>query len=628
MLENIRSPRDLDRLSYDQLEQLAREIREVMITTVSENGGHLASNLGVVELTIALHRVFHMPEDKIVFDVGHQSYVHKLITGRYNEFRTLRSYGGISGFPKRSESKYDCFETGHASTAISASLGLARARDYRKEKYQVIAVVGDGALTGGMCYEALNDAGNSKTRMIVVLNDNEMSIARNVGALSSYLTQMRISGGWQSAKSRIRHLKKVPLVGKPLYHMIHRTKQLLRTAVVKDTGNGFFEALGFEYYGPINGHDLPSMEKAFRQASKTRGPCVIHVLTKKGYGYHQAEDRPEAFHGTPPFYIETGDRIAVPSKPSWGHTMADTLSRMCEKDARIVALTAAMKLGTGLDHFAERYPDRLIDVGIAEEHAATMAAGLAAGGMRPYFAVYSSFFQRCYDQMIHDVCMQHLPVVFLLDRSGVGGEDGQTHHGLFDFSATLPVPGITVLAPSCSRELVSMLEWTQKQDGPCVIRYPKSGDEIESIRIPETFKAGKWEIVTENAETMLFAVGSMVSRALKVRTLLAEKGIPACVVNCSTVKPLDTEFLHSLSRSVSVFTMEEHMVTGGFGSYLNEYCIQHQLPAPRKCFGVADSFIQHGEHELLMKDAGLDAEQIAASICQIMKEEQLTWLTR
>ena len=628
MLENIHSPRDLDRLSYEQMEQLAKEIREVMITTVSENGGHLASNLGVVELTLALHRVFRMPEDKIVFDVGHQSYVHKLITGRYSRFSTLRSYGGISGFPKRSESPYDCFETGHASTAISAALGLARARDFRKEKYQVLAVVGDGALTGGMCYEALNDAGNSQTRMIVILNDNEMSIAPNVGALSNYLTQLRISGGWQSAKSRIRHLRRIPLIGRPLYHMIHGIKKMLRSAVVRDTGNGFFEALGFEYFGPINGHDLPSMEKAFRQVSKTRVPCVIHVLTKKGYGYHQAEDRPEAFHGTPPFYIETGDRIAVPSKPSWGHVMADTLARMCEKDARIVALTAAMKLGTGLDHFAERYPGRLIDVGIAEEHAATMAAGLAAGGMRPYFAVYSSFFQRCYDQMIHDVCMQHLPVVFLLDRSGVGGEDGQTHHGLFDFAETLPVPGITVLAPSCSRELVSMLEWTLKQDGPCMIRYAKSGDELEQVSLPAEFIPGRWQTITDEAETKLLAVGSMVPRALKVRELLAEKGIPVCVVNCSTLKPLDDAFLKALNPGTSMFTMEEHMLSGGFGAFVSEYCLNHQLPVPRQCFGVDDRYIQHGQHERLMKDAGLEAGQIAETIGRIMREEQLTWLTR
>ena len=375
MLEHIHSPRDLDDLSYDQLEELAKEIREVLINTVSVNGGHLASNLGIVELTLAIHRVFRIPDDKVVFDVGHQSYVHKLITGRYEQFSTLRSYGGISGFPKRNESEYDCFETGHASTAISAALGLARARDYRKEKQQVIALVGDGALTGGMCYEALNDAGSSRTKMMVVLNDNEMSIAPNVGALSKYLTKIRISAGWQSAKSKIRHLNKIPVIGKPLYRMIHGTKKLLRTMMVRDTGNGFFEALGFDYYGPINGHDLAGLEKALAQASKTKGPCVIHVLTKKGYGYHQAEDRPEAFHGTPPVYIDTGDRIDKPRKPSWGHIMADTLAEMSEKDNRIVAVTAAMKLGTGLDHFAERFPDRLIDVGIAEEHAATMAAG-------------------------------------------------------------------------------------------------------------------------------------------------------------------------------------------------------------------------------------------------------------
>ena len=474
MLEKIQSPRDLDGMSYEQLEQLAGEIRKSLISTVSSNGGHLASNLGVVELTLALHRVFHMPEDKIVFDVGHQSYIHKMITGRYDRFSTLRSYGGLSGFPKRCESAYDCFETGHASTAISAALGMARARDYQNGHYDVIAVVGDGALTGGMCYEALNDAGNSKTNMIVVLNDNEMSIAPNVGALSQYLTRLRISAGWQSAKQHVRHLNQIPVIGKPLYRVIHGIKKVLRSLVVRDNETGFFEALGFEYYGPINGHDIEEMEKAFRQARNRKGPCVIQVLTKKGYGYDKAEERPEAFHGTPPFYVETGYRIDKPQSPSWGHIMADTLADMSEKDNRIVAITAAMKLGTGLDHFAERFPERLIDVGIAEEHAATMAAGLASGGMRPYVAVYASFFQRCYDQMIHDVCMQHLPVVFLLDRSGIGGEDGQTHHGLFDFSMTIPVPGMTVLAPSSSQELISMLRWSLEQDGPCVIRYPKS----------------------------------------------------------------------------------------------------------------------------------------------------------
>ena len=614
MLETIHSPRDLDGMSYEELDRLAGEIRNELITTVSANGGHLASNLGIVELTLALHRVFHMPEDKIIFDVGHQSYVHKMITGRYNRFSSLRSYGGIAGFPKRSESEYDCFETGHASTAISAALGMARARDYQHARHEVIAVVGDGALTGGMCYEALNDAGNTQTKLIVVLNDNEMSIAPNVGALSNYLTSLRISAGWQSAKRKVRSLNRIPLVGKPLYKVIHGSKQLLRTVFVRDRQLGFFEALGFGYFGPINGHDMASMENTFRQAQKYKGPCVIHVLTKKGYGYDKAEERPEAFHGTPPFYIETGYRIDKPEKPSWGHIMADTLAEMSRTDSRIVAITAAMKLGTGLDHFAEQYPDRLIDVGIAEEHAATMAAGLAAGGMRPYVAVYASFFQRCYDQMLHDVCMQRLPVTFLLDRSGIGGEDGQTHHGLFDFSFTLPVPGLTVLAPCSAEELQEMIRWTARQDGPCVIRYPKSVKEFDADREYLPFSAGKWQPLTAESSITLLAVGSMVPRALEVRSILRENGIEAAVVNCSTVKPLDEAYLAAVPKDAKVFTMEEHMLSGGFGESVTRACLDRGWTVPVHCFGVDDAFIQHGCHELLMKDAGLDAETIAETV--------------
>ena len=621
MLESIRSPRDLDNMSYEELDRLAGEIRNELITTVSANGGHLASNLGIVELTLALHRVFHMPEDKIIFDVGHQSYVHKMITGRYDRFSTLRSYGGIAGFPKRCESEYDCFETGHASTAISAALGMARARDYRKEKHEVIAVVGDGALTGGMCYEALNDAGNSSTKMIVVLNDNEMSIAPNVGALSNYLTSLRISAGWQSAKRKVRHLNSIPVIGRPMYRMIHGAKQLIRTVFVRDSELGFFEALGFSYFGPINGHDLAGMENAFRQAQAYKGPCVIHVLTKKGYGYDKAEERPEAFHGTPPFYIETGYRVDKPARPSWGHIMADTLADMTVNDPRIVAITAAMKLGTGLDHFAERYPDRLIDVGIAEEHAATMAAGLAAGGMRPYVAVYASFFQRCYDQMIHDVCMQHLPVTFLLDRSGIGGEDGQTHHGLFDLSETIPVPGLTVLAPCSSEELSEMLRWTAVQDGPCVIRYPKSVKEFETEVPYLPFTAGTWHRLNGMSNVILLAAGSMVAKALEVKKLLEKKEMAATVVNCSTVKPLDEAFLSSVPAYAKVFTLEEHMLSGGFGAYVSQACRMNGWTEPAYCFGVPDTYIQHGDHEHLMKDAGLDADHIAEKVFSAVKGE-------
>ena len=622
MLEKIHSPRDLDGMSYEDLDQLAGEIRKEMISTVSVNGGHLASNLGVVELTLALHRTFHLPEDKLIFDVGHQSYVHKIITGRYDRFSTLRSYGGLSGFPKRCESEYDCFETGHASTAISAALGMARARDYQKKKHDVIAVVGDGALTGGMCYEALNDAGNSGTKMIVVLNDNEMSIAPNVGALSNYLTQLRISAGWQSAKRKVRHLNSIPVIGKPLYKMIHGVKRLLRTIIVRDSELGFFEALGFAYFGPINGHDIEGMEKAFRQVQQYKGPCVIHVLTKKGYGYDKAEERPEAFHGTPPFYIETGYRIDKPAAPSWGHIMADALADASGKDDRIVAITAAMKLGTGLDHYAEQFPERLIDVGIAEEHAATMAAGLAAAGMKPYVAVYASFFQRCYDQMLHDICMQHLPVTFLLDRSGIGGEDGQTHHGLFDFSITIPVPGLTVLAPSSSEELVSMIRWSAGYDGPCVIRYPKSVKQFSQATAKEVFHPGHWTCLTEENGPIILAAGSMVSRAMDVYNLLKEKDIRITVVNCSSIKPLDEKLLASIRKDNAVFTMEEHMRAGGFGEYLSRYCLDHGYAVPMHCFAVDDRYIQHGDHERLMEDAGLSSAQIAEKICRMLKGEK------
>ena len=615
MLERIRSSADLKKLKKAELTALCDEIRHELIHTVSENGGHLASNLGIVELTVALHRVYDTPNDKIVFDVGHQSYVHKMITGRFDKFSTLRTHGGLAGFPKRSESEYDCFETGHASTAISAATGIARARDYRKEKYNVVAVVGDGAMTGGMCYEALNDAGNLNTQLTVILNDNEMSIAPNVGAISSYLTHLRISAGWRQAKKRVRRLSDIPVVGKPLYRIIHGTKRMLKSMLLKSSDSGFFEALGFQYFGPIDGHDLGSLEETLKSAREYGGPCVIHVLTKKGFGYEQAEKRPEAFHGTPPFFIETGNRMKEPAVPSSGHQMADRLAEMADSDGRIVAITAAMPLGTGLDHFAEKHPERLIDVGIAEEHATTMAAGMAIGGMRPYFAVYSSFFQRCYDQMIHDVCMQHLPVVFLLDRSGIGGEDGQTHHGIFDFASLLPVPGMVVLSPCDADELCRMVSWTITQDNPVAIRYSKDGKPLpDRTKDDAPFEPGRWKVLHTGRDLVLLAVGSMVREAVKIRTLLEENGLEAEVVNCSSVKPLDLEYIRKLDGSRPVFTLEEHMVTGGFGEYVMQKAEELHARIPDECFGIRDEFIQHGSHELLLEDAGLSAKQIAERI--------------
>lgn len=616
-LEEIRSPKDLKGLSYEELNTLSDDIRQKLIDTVAKNGGHLASNLGIVELTLAIHRVFDLPEDKLVFDVGHQSYVHKMLTGRIGSFATLREYGGISGFPLRSESEYDCFETGHASTAISAALGLARARDFRGEKNHVVALVGDGALTGGMCYEALNDAGNSQTRLTVIINDNEMSIARNVGALSVYLSNLRASGGWQNAKQRARKLPDIPVVGKAMYRVLHGTKRLLKSALVRDKDIGFFEALGFEYFGPIDGHDIQGLEKMLKSAREFDGPCVIHVITRKGNGYDKAEERPETFHGTPPFYVETGDRIARPENPSCGHVMGETLAAMATDDPRIVAVTAAMPLGTGLDHFAGLHPDRMIDVGIAEEHAATMAAGLAAGGMRPYVAVYASFFQRCYDQMINDICLQKLPVVFLLDRSGVGGEDGRTHHGIFDLAATVPVPGLTVLAPSDTDELTAMLRWTATQDGPCVIRYPKSlpmGDG----RSPEAFRPGVWPAEAEGKDGNLLAVGSMVCRAKKVREIMAEKyGKDLGVIRCRSVKPLDEETLSRIS-ALPFFTLEDGIATGGFGEQVTAFCAEKGLRTPAKCFAVPDCFVSHGNHERLMADLGLSPDEICKKISEVL----------
>ena len=612
LLETIHDPADLKELNDEQLRTLCAEIRQALIHTVAQTGGHLASNLGVVELTLALHRVFDFRKDKIVFDVGHQSYVHKMITGRLERFGTLRQYGGLSGFPRREESPFDCFETGHASTSISAALGMARARDYLGEDYATIAFVGDGALTGGMCYEALNDAGNSGTRMIVLLNDNEMSIARNVGALSVRLTNLRVSSEWQNAKLKVRRFRRVPVIGKPVYRVMHATKTMVKTALVRADSIGFFETLGFEYFGPIDGHDIRGLEKTLRKARMFNGPCVIHVKTRKGFGYDKAEERPEIFHGTPPFLVESGDRAEKPDCPSSGHVMGNTLIEMAEKDPRIVAITAAMPLGTGLDHFAERFPERMIDVGIAEEHAATMAAGMAACGMRPYFAVYATFFQRCYDQMIHDVAMQHLPVVFLLDRSGIGGEDGKTHHGLFDFAETLPVPGVTVLAPCDTRELKGMLRWTLAQDGPVVIRYARAGDHLPESD-GEIFTPGVWHCLRRGRDLSLLCVGTMVRHGLRAAEILRKNGLEASVYNCSTLKPADEKTLREV-QGLPFFTLEEHMVTGGFGAWIREVCARNGLAGPAICFGVEDRFLQHGGHGILLKDAGLAPEILAERI--------------
>lgn len=614
-LEDIHSPQDIKNLSYGELEILAKEIRKEIVNTVSKRGGHLASNLGVVELTMALHRVFDTPQDQIVFDVGHQSYVHKLLTGRYNLFHTLRGFGGLSGFPKRNESEYDVFETGHASTAISAALGLARARDLLGQDHHVIAVVGDGALTGGLCYEALNDAGNSETRLIVILNDNEMSIAPNVGALSRHLTDIRISKGWTSAKKNVKqHLEKLPRV----YRITKRAKDMIKSIFVDE---GFFSALGFHYFGPIDGHDLKSLEHTLKLVKDYDQPVVIHVLTKKGYGYDKAEEMPETFHGTPPFYVETGDVRKAGTLPSFGKVMATELTIMAKHDPHIVAITAAMPAGTGLSIMEESLPNRVLDVGIAEEHAVTMAAGMATGGMKPYFAVYASFFQRSFDQVIHDVCMQHLPVTFLLDRAGLVGEDGATHHGVYDMASLLPIPGMTILAPRDLSELRCMVRWSGTFRAPLAIRYGRQSVDLSEHYPCTAFTLGHWEQMEQGQDCVLLAVGSMVEIALAVRELLMKHHIEAEVINCSTVKPMDEEMLRRLAKKPMI-TLEEHVLTGGFGSAVSSFCVSEELQGPIMSFGIPDMYVQHGRREQLLKYLGLTPRQIAQRIRITLEERR------
>jgi len=617
-LSQIRDPADIRCLNREECEELADDIRAKIIQTVSQNGGHLSSNLGMVEITLALHRVFNTPEDKLVFDVGHQTYAHKLLTGRYQMFDTLRTYGGISGFPRQNESEYDCFEAGHASTAISAALGLARARDAQGQQHHVVAVVGDGALTGGMCYEALNDCGNTQTRMILLLNDNEMSIAKNVGALSRYLSRLRASVGWNSTKKQVRSkLSRIPVVGEPLYRVVHTVKRMLKSVVVDE---GFFSALGFRYLGPINGNDQQAVERMLKQAKHFDEPVVIHCITKKGYGYHRAESRPEAFHGTPPFLVESG-RVSGSSSQSNGTVANETLIELAKEDPRVMVVTAAMPLGTCTEKFQKAYPERFLDVGIAEEHAVTMCAGLASGGMRPYFFVYSTFLQRGYDQVLHDVCIQNLPVVCLLDRAGISNEDGQSHQGLYDFAYLRHIPNLTVMAPADADELKLMILSAHESGKPCTIRYPKNAEKLPQGYKIEAFAIGKWHTLREGKDVALLAVGTMTAAALRVAEQLGAEGIQAEVINASTVKPLDLETLGRVfSSGKPVVCVEEHVLQGGFGSAVMEAASAMRVSPRISLLGVEDRFIQHGDHRHLLAEVGLDDESIACAVRKAVEE--------
>ena len=617
VLERIHSSEDVKRLSSKELSVLAQELRARIIDSVSRNGGHLASNLGVVELTIALHRAFDFPKDALIFDVGHQCYAHKLLTGRADSFDTLRQFGGLAGFPRREESPYDAFDTGHASTAISAAAGMARARDLVGGSQSVVAVVGDGALTGGMCYEALSDAGSSKLRMIVVLNDNGMSISRNVGAVSRYLTHMRSSKGWFEAKHVVGDfLRRIPVVGNSLHAFFQRIKNSLRNIFVQDR---LFDSLGFHYLGPVDGRDITGLERLFRRARQLDEPVLIHVVTKKGRGYSQAESDPTRLHGTPPFDVHTGEPLS-PAGKSMGKAAGDALCAMAAADSRIVAVTAAMTGSTGLGEFASRYPDRLYDVGIAEEHAVTMAAGLAAGGARPFVAIYDSFLQRAYDQILLDVCEQHLPVCFLVDRAGLI-EDGVTHQGVYGNAFLTQMPGLTVLNAATCDELQAMIRYALTLDAPVAIRYGKTETENVAVWPREKPYAPMWPLLRTGDELAILACGAMVGQAMRAAELLDQQSLRCAVYAADCIQPLDENVLNQLKDSKLV-TLEEGVVSGGLSSLVPAWRAAHGVCKPLLTLGVEGLCATQGDHTLQLRAQGLDAESVARRTAQWSKESK------
>jgi len=610
LLKQIHFPQVIRSLDLAQLQDLAVEIRRIIIETVAKNGGHLAPSLGVVELTLALHYVFNSPVDKIIWDVGHQSYAHKLLTGRFKEFDTLRQIGGISGFPRPSESVHDVFGTGHSSTSISAALGMAIARDLRGGKYSVIAVIGDGAMTGGMAFEALNHVGHMQKDLIVVLNDNEMSIAHNVGAMSGYLNRLRTDPMYSKGKEEIEQiLRKIP-VGPTLIRLIEKLKDSLKYLVVPGM---IFEELGFIYLGPIDGHDIKAVANVLQRARAIKGPVLVHILTKKGKGYKPAEKNPDKFHGVGPFDAGSGEIKKSNDTPSYTEVFGKTMVKLACSNQNLLAITAAMPGGTGLTKFAQLFPERFFDVGIAEQHGVTLAAGLASGGYHPVVAIYSTFLQRAYDQILHDVCLQNLPVTFAIDRAGIVGEDGPTHHGLFDFSYLRSVPNMVIMAPGDENELQHMLATAVNYCGPAAVRYPRGagvGCKIDGEL--KLLPIGKAEVKREGADLTLLAVGSMVNKAVEAAEILAGKGIEATVINARFIKPLDEELiLYYANVTGKVFTVEEHVLQNGFGTAVLELLSSKgskQVLVHR--FGFPDRFVEHGSRSLLMEKYGLTVEKI------------------
>ena len=613
LLEKIQKENDIKQLKPEELEKLAEEIRQFLVEKISVTGGHLASNLGVVELTMALHLAFELPQDKMIWDVGHQSYTHKILTGRRAGFDDLRKYGGMSGFPKRKESECDAFDTGHSATSISAGLGYVAARDIKGEEHSVISIIGDGAMTGGMAYEALNNASRLKSNFIIVLNDNNMSISENVGGMSRYLNGLRTAEAYTGLKKGVEDtLMKIPVQGEKILYQMKKTKSGLKQLFVPGM---FFEDMGITYLGPVDGHDIRKLYKTFQEAKRVDHAVLVHVLTKKGKGYGPAEENPSRFHGIVPFDIETGEAKEKSSKDSYTDIFSKVFCDIAKQNDAVVGITAAMADGTGLARFARMFPDRFFDVGIAEEHALTFAAGLAAGGLKPVVAVYSSFLQRAFDQAIHDVCLQNLPVMIAVDRAGLVGSDGETHQGLFDLSFLNMIPNMTILSPKNRWEMADMVRFCADFQYPVALRYPRGAayEGLSAFRTPIVY--GKSEILYEEEDIAVIFVGHMAELAVQVRDRLKEIGYHCSLINARFVKPLDTEMLEALTKDHRLFvTIEENVLSGGFGEQVLHYVSRAKLDVGVRCIGIPDDYVEHGNVDLLRREVGLDAETIVKQI--------------
>ena len=612
VLDKINNTNDVKKLNKKEKIKLAEEIRELIIDVVSKNGGHLASNLGVVELTIALHSIFDVNKDKIVWDVGHQSYVHKILTGRKDKMNTIRTLDGIAGFPKTSENLADCFNTGHSSTSISVALGMARSRDIKGENYQAVAVIGDGALTGGMALEALNDSGCSNTNVTVVLNDNNMSISKNVGGMSAFLSKLRTKKLYTRTNAKVKKLvRKIPLVGNGIVYVVQKVKRGIKQLFIKKM---YFEDIGFTYLGPVDGHDIEKLESILETSKQIEGPVLIHVITKKGKGYKIAEENPDKFHSTSSFDIKTGKSLKD-KKKDYSAVFGEKLVDMAKDNSKIVAITAAMKDGTGLENFSKEFPDRFFDVGIAEQHALGMAAGMAKDGLVPVVPIYSSFYQRGYDQVIHDICIQNLPVIMCVDRAGLVGNDGETHQGLFDLSFFNIIPNLSIMAPKDFKELEYMLEYAVKLNKPVVIRYPRGSEEFNFEKQDE-INLGKSEVLRNGKDLSILAIGKMVLKAYSVAEKLKDTGIEAEVINVRFLKPLDeASIINSIRKTKKVITIEDNILKGGLATEVNELIIKNNLENIKiKSFGYPDEFIKHGDVNKIEELYGLGVEGIVNEI--------------